>query len=258
MFLVLILLAGLLVGFVGVFGVRQLLDRRTVSAAPDSAMTTPAVPQQPSPAVPSTTPAASVLPNLVVQQGDVGPTVAVTQIPNGAAVTGAATLDLCNGTFPSESLRTARLQVAAYDQQGDANSSTAQLSTEAVTYRSAAATAQAFAELRSVAARCPTTPVPSPVGEPPVTTKMLGAPDSAWPRTASVTRQAYHFTSTDATGSASTSMAVYLTRGLILLALYFPQPEGAQSPVAGQSTVSGIVNAFQHRLAGIPAHAVGG
>ncbi len=266
-FLALMLVAGLLIGFLGVFGVRQLLDRRTTSNPPGSAAVVPSTPRrsatpsqpstppQPSPAIPPgnpADPAAAALPDLVVQQSDVGASVTVGEIPNGTAVSGATTLDLCNGTFPSESLRTARLQVAAYDDSGEAR-----LSTEAVAYRNAAATTQAFAELRSVAATCPASPVASSVGEPTVTTKILPAPDPSWPRTSGVVRQAYHFTSTDTTGTTSDSIAVYLRRGRILLALYFPQAAGKQIPVAGQSTVSGIVKAFQDRLAGIPRNAVG-
>lgn len=253
-FLVLMLLAGLLIGFLGVFGVRQLLDRRSAGTS-NSAAATPFAPQvTPSgaPSTPSADPAAAALADLVVQQSDVGSTVTVAELRNGAAVAGQTTLDLCNGTFPSESLRTARLQVVAYDDQG-----TAQLSTEAVAYRSAAAVQQAFRELSAVAAHCPASPVTSPVGEPSVATKFLAAPDGSWPRTAGVDRQAYHFTSTDATGASSPSIAVYLKRGRILLALYFPQPDGKQSPVAGRSTVSGIVTVFQNRLAKLPTSVTG-
>jgi Protein of unknown function (DUF2510) len=253
-FMALMLLAGLLIGFLGVFGAQQLLDQRSKSSTPNSAAATPpATPQLPSaaPSAPAD-PAAAVLPKLVVRQSDVSAAVTVSQLQNGTSVSGAATLDLCNGTFPSESLRTARLQVAASDDQG-----TAQLSTEAVAYRNANATAQAFAELKAVVRRCPDAPVESPVGEPTVTTKFLTAPDSSWPQTAGVQRLAYQFTTTDATGATSASIAVYLRRGRILLGVYFPQAARKQTPVASQSSVAGIVRVFQDRLAQLPSAVVG-
>lgn len=248
-FMALMLLAGLVIGFVGVFGLQQLLDRRSTSGTPGSAAAAPSPPGQ----LPSADPAASVLPDLVVRQSDVDSAVTVAQLRNGTAVSGATTLDLCNGTFPSESLRTARLQVAAYDDQG-----TPELSTEAVAYRNAAATTQAFAELKEAAARCPNSPVRSPVGEPTVTTSFSRVPDSSWPRTAGVDRQAYHFTTTDATGTSSPAIAVYLKRRRIVLAVYFPQPDGRQGPVVGQSTVAGIVEVFQERLSRLPSSLTGG
>ncbi len=246
-FVALMLLAGLVIGFLGVFGAQQLLDRRSTSRTPAAAA--PSVPQQ----LPSADPAAAVLPDLVVRQSDVDSTVTVAQIRNGTAVSGAATLDLCNGRFPSESLRTARLQVAAYDDQG-----AVELSTEAVAYQNAAATTSAFAELTEVAARCPNSPVTSPVGEPTVTTSFSADPGSSWPRSAGVDRQAYQFTTTDAAGTSSSAIAVYLKRGRILLGVYFPRPEGQQAPVAGQSTVAGIVRVFQDRLARLPSPLPGG
>lgn len=259
-FLASMLAGGLLVGFLGVFGAQSLLDRSPSSAANPPAAA-PFAPQQPSfgppsAAAPSTAPAPSpgsadpavaVLPDLVVRQSDVASTVTVAQIPHGTSVSDAATLDLCNGTFASESLRTARLQVAASD------STRTDLSTEAVAYRNRAATTSAFAELKAVAARCPDTPVTSPVGEQTVTTKFSSAPDASWPHTAGVDRQAYSFTSTDASGTVSPSVAVYLKRGRILLGLYFPQPAGKQSPVAGQTTIGGIVKVFQNRMAALPS-----
>lgn len=250
----LMLLAGLVTGFLGVFSAQQLLDRRSSPSPPRATAAAPSTPpgSTAAPSAPPADPAAAVLPDLVVRQRDVEPTVTVAQLRNGAAVTGATTLDLCNGTYPSESLRTARLQVVAYEDQGGS-----QLSTEAVAYQSAAATTKAFAELRAVAASCPAAPVTSPVGESTVTTKFSRAPDSAWPLAAGVDRQSYEFTSTDETTVSSHSIAVYLKRGRILLAVYFPEPDGAQSPVAGQSTVAGIVAVFQNRLARLPGSVTG-
>jgi hypothetical protein len=202
----------------------------------------------------STDPGASSLTGLVVGQSDVSSPVIVDELPGGNQVANQTTLDVCNGTFPSESLRTARLQVAAGDPQG----SDIALSTEAVLYKNAGATAQAFAELRSVVAHCPSTPVVSPVSEPTVTTHFNAAPDGTWTQTPSVQRLAYDFVSTDDQGNATHSIAVYLRRGRALLGVYFGSPDGAQPPVAGETTVAGIVNVFAKRLANLPALVVNG
>jgi hypothetical protein len=204
----------------------------------------------PSP-TPAGDPSASLLDGLVLQQSDVGVTETVQVIPDGRSLT-SATLDLCNGTYPSESLRTARLQVAGYDPfQNEL------LSTEAVLYRSPAATAQAFSELTSVTAHCPNAPVTSPVGEPTVTTVFGPPPDGSWPQVAGVQRQAYSLTMTDTSGGTQQSIAVYLRRGRALLGVYFPLPQGPQAPVDGQTTIPAIVNLFANRMAQLPASQIG-
>jgi hypothetical protein len=196
---------------------------------------------------------------LVVRQADVNASRTVSLIPMGNLLT-QPTLDLCNGTFPSERLRTARLQVADLDA---ATGSTTSLSTEAVLYRDAAASSQAFAELRQVSASCPHRPVVSPVGEPPTQTVFNAAPDGAWPHVPGVDRQAYSFISTTVATAgqpsiSAPSVAVYLRRGRALLGLYFDLPNGAQSPVAGQRTIEGIVGVFEARMAALPAVVVNG
>ncbi len=110
----------------------------------------------------------SALGDLNVQQTDVSARYRVDLIRNGASVTG-ATLDLCNATFPSERLRTARRQVAAYDTIGSLA-----LSTEAVLYRRPADAAEAFTELHTLERTCPDRPVPSPTGGSTVTTHFGG------------------------------------------------------------------------------------
>jgi hypothetical protein len=143
--------------------------------------------------------------------------------------------------------------VAATDDQGNTD-----LSTEAVLYQNPAATAQAFSELKSVAATCPNSPVRSPVGEPTVTTKFNAPPDASWAQVPTVDRQAYDFVSTDSTGQAQHSVAVYLRRGRVLMGIYFPEPDGAQSPVRGQTTLAGITNVFANRMAQLPSSVVNG
>jgi len=170
----------------------------------------------------------------------------------------AATLDLCNGTFPSESLRVARLQLAAVNANGTNTNGTASLSAEAVAYSNAAATQQAFTELRKVAASCPAGRVTSPVGEPTVSTHFNAAPDGSWPQTPGVDRLAFDLVTTDTTGKSQPSVAVYLRRGRILEGVYFTTADASQSTIKGQTTMSGIVSFFANRIEQLPASVVNG
>jgi hypothetical protein len=206
----------------------------------------------PGPTVPPD-PDESALGSLILRQTDVPAGNTVALLDHGADLT-VATLDLCNGTFPSEAKRTARRQVVLADEQD-----TLQISTEAVLYGAPAGGVQAFGELRSVAAKCPPTPVISPVGEGTAITRLRAAPDGSWARTPTVERLAYDFDTTSAaTGATSHSVAVYLRRGRALMGVYFDEPDGAQVPVAGKTTIAGIVGVFEARLAHLPASVVNG
>jgi hypothetical protein len=269
-----IVAAMIVVSLVVGFGVATVvLNARDKST--DDAATSPVLPTTPAtltpgntspgssvfPVVPGTTPPTSVpadpeeaaLGSLILRQSDVAATDVVALIPHGADLT-AATLDLCNGTFPSETQRSARRQVALFD-----TSANVVFSTEAVLYRAPADSAQAFGELQSVSAKCPPTPVPSPVGEDTTTTTFGAAPDGSWARTTSVSRLAYSFHTVDATaGDSSNSIAVYLRRGRALMGVYFNQPTGVQAAVDGRTTVAGIVAVFEARMAALPASVVNG
>ncbi|MDQ1510731.1 MAG: hypothetical protein QOG50_2575, partial [Actinomycetota bacterium] len=192
----------------------------------------------------------AALSKLVVAQSDIDSTRVVLLIPNGNRTT-EPTLDLCNGKFASERLRVARLQVAELSSSGHTL-----LSTEAVTYRNPAATVSAFAELRKIRAACPHEPVTSPVGEGTAETAFEAAPDRGWPRTRSVERLAYSFTTTSG-GTTSPSIVVYLRRGRVLLGVYFPQPAGRQPAVGAKTSIEGIVGLFEARMARLPAKVVG-
>jgi hypothetical protein len=184
-----------------------------------------------------------------LQQSDVVSSVTVGLIVGGDQVTGQTTLDLCTGTFPSESLRTQRYQVVGVDPVG-----APLLSTEAVQYRSAAATAQAFTEIAAVAARCPSTPL----GTPPVTTTLGPRPDTSWPTTPGVARLAYAVSTTSADGTSESSVVVYLRHGNLLMGVYFPHPSGAQTPVDGKTTIPEIVHIFEQRLLNPPTSGISG
>ncbi len=200
----------------------------------------------------STDPSANVLTQLVVRQADVTAPNTVQPSAGGDSVAGAATLDLCNGTFPSEAARTARLQNEMVD-----GTDQPLFSTEAVLYRDSKSTAQAFSELQSVVAGCPSSPVVSPVGEPTVATKFNAPPDTNWSQVPGVTRQAYDFTMSDSLGDSQRGVAVYLRRGRALLALYFQNPDAPQPSITGKTTMSEITTAFAQRLAAVPGSAIG-
>jgi hypothetical protein len=160
------------------------------------------------------------------------------------------TLDLCNATFPSERLRSARLQLVDVNASGDAS-----LSSEAVLYRSPAAAAQAFSEIRRARADCPGTPVKSPVDGTKERTQFKAAPDGSWPDTPTVQRLAYRMVTT-ANGQSNPLVTVYLRRGRALLGLYFPAPNGAQPAVAGKSSIESIVALFEQRMAALSTKVV--
>lgn len=242
---------GLLVGLIGIY----FSNRSTTESASGTAPTTvPIIGPAPSTTVPLSAgndASASALEDLIVTPDDVPANADVVVFPGGIGLN-QPTLDLCNGRYPSESRRTARFQDAVLDAQG-----VLVLSTEAVLYGDSGGTTQAFAELQSVVANCPPTPVPGPAGEPPVTTRFSAtAPDAGWAQTPTVNRRAYDLTSDDGTGPRRT-VAVYLQRGRVLLGVYFAKPDGAQMPVEGQTTIEGIVGVFAKRLAALPTSVVG-
>jgi hypothetical protein len=256
-----VIIALVLVGAIGGFAITSWLlhDDNAASTAP-----APTPPTTPSGAAPGPTPAprprptptdpdANVLDGLVVRTSDVSPGAIVATIPGGQDVTGETTLDLCNGTFPSETKRTARRQVEVVDV-----TLAAPVSTEAVLYGHPADAGQALSELRRVASRCPASPVVSPVGEPTATTRFSAPPDRSWATTPSVQRQAYAFTITDELGETSPGVSVYLRRGRVLVAVYFSQPDAEQIAIDGYTSIPAIVGEFEHRIAALPASVVNG
>lgn len=206
----------------------------------------------PSPSAPSQSkdPSAGLLASLIVTDADVGPTLTVAGLPGGNGLT-QPTLDLCNGTYPSESQRTARLQVVAVDRTGETA-----LSTEAVLYSSGAGTTAAFAELKEIAASCPDEPVESPFSGEATTTRFKPAPDTDWPQVPTVERLAFAFDSVGVDGETNQSVAVYLRRGRALLGVYFSHADAPTAVVEGRTALSDIVTIFAERLAKLPVAAV--
>jgi hypothetical protein len=206
----------------------------------------------PTPTAPSQSrdPSAGLLADLIVNNADLGGLQQVAGLPGGNGLS-QPTLDLCNGTFPSETQRTARLQVRAVDSAGETT-----LSTEAVLYASGAGTMAAFSELKDTAAKCPPGPVESPVGLPTVTTKFGPAPDADWPQVPTVERIAFSFDSIDSSGETTRSVAVYLRRGRALLGVYFSHADAPTATVQGKTALGDIVAVFADRLAKLPVSAV--
>lgn len=239
-----VLAVALIAGFVASRGSSPAAAPRPDPSVPSLPTPTPATPT-PSPGGPGSaspgTPRPAELGTLAelgLRQSDVEPGVFVLPIDGGLHVAGETTLDLCDGTFPSESQRTARVQVAGYRSDGRVG-----VSTEAVQYASAAAVDQAWDEIREVARTCVTSSPGTVLGP---------APDTSWPRVDGVRRLAYDLRATDASGQVGHYVVVYLSRGNVLLGVYFPSPEGAQTSVEGADTVPGIVHVFEERLAEIP------
>jgi hypothetical protein len=238
---------GLLVGVIGVALSDHTSSNRTAAPSGSASPSTTVDPVTGT----NNDPSATALATLIVKPEDV-PSTAQVVVLNGGIGLGQPTLDLCNGTYPSESRRAARFQDAALDSQGRVV-----FGTEAVLYADSGGTSQAFAELRSVVAACPSTPVPGPAGQPPVKTTFNAAPDASWPQVATVSRQAYDLTSDDGSGTPTRTVAVYLQRGRALLGVYFSQPDGPQLAVEGQTTIEGIVGVFARRMAALPTSVVG-
>ena len=97
--------------------------------------------------------------SIVLRASQVGSGYRLSQIPGGQLVQGETTLDLCGFTYPSESLRTARLQVA-YRAPG----TSLELSNEVVGYRPGGA-AQALREVTHAAGSCPRGPIKTSSGD---------------------------------------------------------------------------------------------
>jgi hypothetical protein len=245
-------------GFIVGAGIELLVDHSAgtaaapAGAAPNNSSTSPPTPSPGLASPGSVDPA--VLQRFGVQQSDLPAGQFVAVLPQGTDISGQPTLDLCNGTFASETRRTARFQVAAATADGSVA-----LSTEAVFYDTPAATAQAFRELQQVAGSCPPRPVVSPVGEDTITTKIVQRPDSSWPHVQGVQRLAYTVTTTDLNGNTETSTVVYLRRGQAMLGVYLPHTSDGRlaASVQGSTTAQDIIAVFENRLAGVPAAAVG-
>ena len=93
----------------------------------------------------------SALESIGLRAEDVAANRQIAIIPDGDTLFG-PTMDFCDGRYPSEELRAARLQQAAYDLDGNFSG----ISTEVVVYVNKAAAQQALAEVTAARKNCPT------------------------------------------------------------------------------------------------------
>lgn len=146
----------------------------------------------------------------------------------GDEVIGQVTLDLCGAEFPSEVLRTARLQQGSMG-AGDDDF----ISNENVLYRDADAAQQALAEVRQVVESCPSDEfLPSTVE---------GVPDLRYDLTplgedqlGAMTEDhvAFRAVVTAENGESVDQAMVFLRRGRVVTAVYANSPEQARPHVA--------------------------
>lgn len=195
----------------------------TVSGCSGTKASSSGPPATPSPttiASPTETPDDSALvKQVVVTAADAGPGL-VQKVPQGGdKVTDEVTLDVCGARFPSESLRTARLQVV-YERGG-----TAVASNEVVTYQ-AGGTAQARTEVLHAVTSCPHHPVTSDVaGVPPLTYTLTPLPSRAgWP----TGTLAYLESATDGKQTQK-SIGIFMWHGHVFSGVYGPA-DAAGSP----------------------------
>lgn len=99
-------------------------------------------------ATPSSPPA---LDAQLVPAAQVGPGIRVEQVQGGHSVAGQVTLDLCRSTYPSEAMRTARVQVNFVDPSIGGRVAASE---ELVRYAPGGA-GRAFTELRTATSQCP-------------------------------------------------------------------------------------------------------
>ena len=101
--------------------------------------------------------AGPLLERVLLQPNQVGDGYLMSKFEQGSVVTNQVSLDLCGFRFPSERLRSGRLQVAYLHDGG-----VTQLSNEVVSYRGRG-TQQALTELRRAVTRCPRVAIRGPV-----------------------------------------------------------------------------------------------
>ena len=168
----------------------------------------------------STDPSASALRNLGLRQSDVGATVSV--VADSAAATASPTRPRwTSATRPTRASRNARrasrLPPSTRRPTSPSAPSRSSTRTQRQPNRPSPSSTRRRPSVRALPSRARSTRTRA-------TTKFNAAPDGAWPQVAGVERRAFDFTTTDDTGQAQRSVAVYLRRGRALMGIYFPQP----------------------------------
>ncbi len=173
-----------------------------------------------------------------VRADDLGPGYTARLIDQGDTLS-EPTLDLCSLHFASEARRQARYQVAVSDSTGDPL-----MSTEAVLYRDQAGAAEAMAEIRGAASRCPKQ-------------WHVHTQSDLGPVSAGMDRVGLSVVATVAGQATDPAVLVFLRRGRLLLGLYFLEANGPQAQIDGTDTIPGTVAVFQQRVASVPARDLG-
>jgi hypothetical protein len=201
---------------------------------------------------PTETPPAelALLTAATVQPEDLAPPYEITQSADGTTVKGAVTLDFCGAIFPSEDLRSGRLQV------GIRNATTTQTvaSVEAVSYRDAAGATQALDELSRARRACPKGRyVDSTLsGLPPSKWKFAPAPDAKWDDVNGVRRQAYDVQITEPQSRPIRAHLVYFQHGRFLIGVYGPAANLEHIVAPDLDGEAGLAVALSDRLARLP------
>jgi hypothetical protein len=135
--------------------------------------------------------------------------------PHGGELTGQATMDLCNGTFPSEAKRVARFEVEA-----DTPDKHLYIANENVFYSRPEDGESALQELRVTIANCPpNTFMPGPPGGPAVKYDIKIVPDSQLDGLAA-DHVGVSGLLTLQNGPSTSLAGIYQRRGRLMVALY--------------------------------------
>ncbi len=178
---------------------------------------------------------------IVLEPAEIGPGYRHQQRPDGHGAK-FLTLDVCAFVFPSETLKTDRLQVNYLRSRGSAS-----FSNEVVRYRPGKA-AQALREVRYAATHCPAKPRISPYfGPPAVTHRVTLLADRRLPR-GYVAIHNYETAVVKGKHETATSVAIYQQRGDVLSAVYV-HPGNRTTPAQLRATAFHAAEAAARRLA---------
>lgn len=176
--------------------------------------------------------------DVLLKASQVGPGYVMKERADSHKLAGYVTLDLCGSTFPSESLRTARLQVNYVK-----DASSAGVSNEVVSYKSGG-TQQALGELAKAASSCPNTPVQGPVAGQPATTYRLTRLTDPALASGYLAFRIDESATVNGRPQSGTGYAVYQAKGDILSAIYVVAPD----PAAGQLVALHSAEQAAHNL----------
>ncbi len=178
-----------------------------------------------------------------LQAAELGPALTVRTEPDGTSL-GIPTLDFCAANYPSEALRSARDQRAAYDKHG----SFAGISSEVVLYQSDAAAQQALHEVTAARIACPVDkPVKTFDGHTIVFAFHPAPGPSNTPLLPADARLIIH-TTMKVDGQPQTAFLVYQVQGRVLAALYAVDTTGKPMAQSALDPLYGLAGDMANRL----------